>query len=162
LKQRSSFFVSEIWPTDNILSFTIFHLLSLSSLNSLHLIMRFLLHQNIIPKCSWSMFYWDWILIRVVQIVIYYVPSFVKWSSCSYKMRYKGYLELIYRCLLNVMYTKLTLFLNVPGQSFTFSIISKLSPSNYWNKDRAFLFLKYGQLTTFSLSPFSIYFLYHL
>jgi hypothetical protein len=61
-----------------------------------------------ITKCSWSMFYWDCILISVVQIVTYYVHSFVKWSSCSYKMKYKGYLELIYRCLLNVMYSELT------------------------------------------------------
>ena len=32
----------------------------------------------------------------------------MKDSSCSYKLRYEGYLELICRCLLDNMYTELT------------------------------------------------------
>ena len=38
----------------------------------------------------------------------YYVPSFKKGNRCSNKLRYEGYLKLIYRCLSNDMYVKLT------------------------------------------------------
>ena len=36
------------------------------------------------------------------------VTSFIKENSCSHKPRYKKYIELIYKCLLDDMYTKLT------------------------------------------------------
>jgi hypothetical protein len=38
----------------------------------------------------------------------------MKGSNCSHKIRYKGYFELIYRCLSDDMYTKLTSVLR-PG-----------------------------------------------
>ena len=49
------------------------------------------------------------ILIIVVDNNIYYVFfSFMKGSSCSHKLKYKGYLEIIYRCMLDDIYYKLT------------------------------------------------------
>ena len=63
--------------------------------------MRFLLHQNIIPE----MFPVDALLniehllylLRLVHIMFFYL--FIKGSSCSHKLRYNGYIELICRCL---------------------------------------------------------------
>jgi len=42
------------------------------------IIIRFLLHQNVVLKCFWLMFYYDWILLRVVKIGAYYVSFFMK------------------------------------------------------------------------------------
>jgi len=57
--------------------------------NYKNIIMRFLLHQSIVSKYSWSMLYYDWTLIRVVEIDIYYIHSFMKGNNCSPKLKYK-------------------------------------------------------------------------
>ena len=71
-------------------------------------IIRFILYQSIVFKYSQSIFYKDWILIKVVKTDTYYISSFMKGSNCSHKLRYERYLKLIYKCLLDYMYTKLT------------------------------------------------------
>ena len=48
------------------------------------------------------------ILIKVVETNTYHVLSFVKRNNYSYKLRYERYLELIYKCLSNNLYTELT------------------------------------------------------
>ena len=40
----------------------------------------------------------------------------MKGNNCSYKLRYKKYQKLIYRCLLDDMYTKLTRMINPYGE----------------------------------------------
>jgi hypothetical protein len=55
--------------------------------------MRFLLYQHNVSKCSWLMFYQNYILIEVVKINIYYVYSFIKGNNYSHKLRYEEYLE---------------------------------------------------------------------
>jgi len=40
----------------------------------------------------------------------------MKGNNCSYKLRYKKYRKLIYRCLLDDMYTKLTHMINPYGE----------------------------------------------
>jgi len=63
--------------------------------------MRFLFHQNIVSK----IFMVDallkyWIFIRAVETNTYYVFFFLmKGTNCSHKLRYKGCLELICKCL---------------------------------------------------------------
>jgi hypothetical protein len=71
------------------------------------IIMRFLLHQSIVAKCSSSMLYSDWILIRIIETNTYYVLSLIKEVSCFHKLRYERYVELIFKCLLDDMYTEL-------------------------------------------------------
>ena len=41
-----------------------------------------------------------WTFIKVVETDTYYVFSFMKRNSSSYKIKYEGYLQLIYRFLL--------------------------------------------------------------
>ena len=48
-----------------------------------------------------------WTLIKVIETVVYYIPSFMKRSSCSNKLRCEEYLKLICKCLSDDMYIQL-------------------------------------------------------
>ena len=61
--------------------------------------MRFLLYQSIVPIILMVNALLNTIFIRVVEIGTYYVIFFMKDSSCSHKLKYKGYVEPICRCL---------------------------------------------------------------
>jgi K+-sensing histidine kinase KdpD len=39
---------------------------------------------------------------KVVEINTYYIISVMKWNSCSHKLRYERYLELIHICFLEI------------------------------------------------------------
>jgi hypothetical protein len=63
------------------------------------IIMRFLLHEIIVPKMFMvdAFLNTEHSLIRAVKTNTYYVIFFMKGSNYSHKLRYKGYLQLIYR-----------------------------------------------------------------
>jgi len=60
-------------------------------------------------KCSWLILSKIWIFIRALNISTYYfLFSWKETVNCSYKIRYKRYLELICRYLLYDMCIELT------------------------------------------------------
>jgi len=72
------------------------------------IIIKFLLHQSIVPKYSSQCFIKIEHQLELLKLVYIMFFFFMKKNSYSYKLRYEGYLELICRCLSDDMYTKLT------------------------------------------------------